>query len=346
MNREIIISNRKIGLSHNPIVIAEIGINHGGSLEVAKNMAKKAIDSGVDVVKHQTHIVEDEMSSQAKKEKISYIGKSIYELMEDCALSQDEEIELKKFVEDKGCIYMSTPFSRAASNFLNEIDVPAFKIGSGECNNYPLIKHICSFGKPIILSTGMNDIDSVKISVNIMESFNIDYALLHTTNIYPTPHHLVRLGSIKELYDNFPRAVIGLSDHTTDNLACFGGVALGASILERHFTDDMKREGPDIENSMDPKAAKELVEGSKKLALARGGKKGPIEEEKDVINFAYASVVSIRDIKKGEVFDMNNIWVKRPGDGPFFAKDFESILGKKAVRDIKKDQHIQKEDLQ
>tara|TARA_Y100000766_G_C18909390_1_gene607567 strand:+ start:812 stop:1855 length:1044 start_codon:yes stop_codon:yes gene_type:complete len=340
------ISGRPIGEKFDPLVIAEIGINHGGDINLAKKFADLAIGAGVDVVKHQTHIVEDEMSQEANKEKIGYIGKSIYELMDECSLSRDEEIELKRYVESKGAIYLSTPFSRAAADFLNDINVPAYKIGSGECNNYPLIDHISDFKKPIILSTGMNDYDSIKKSVEIIESKGIPYALLHTTNIYPTAHNLVRLSLVSEMKDIFPNAVIGFSDHTTDNLMCFGAVALGASILERHFTDDMSRDGPDIENSMDPQAARELVQGSKLIKSGMYGEKGPIKEEKDVINFAYASVVAIAEINPGETFSKSNIWVKRPGKGPFFAKDFEDIIGKTASRHINADKHIEPEDIE
>ena len=184
---EFEIKGRKIGFDHDPLVIAEIGINHGGSLDIAKKMADLAINAGVDVIKHQTHIVEDEMSSQADLDVIDYIGKSIYKLMDDCSLSKEEEIEFKEYVEAKGSIYISTPFSRAAADFLNEIDVPAFKIGSGECNNYPLVEHIAKFGKPIILSTGMNDYESIERSYKILKKHKVPFALLHTTNIYPTP---------------------------------------------------------------------------------------------------------------------------------------------------------------
>ena len=338
------INGRKIGSNFDPLEIAEIGINHGGCLKTAKKFADLAIASGVDVVKHQTHIVDDEMSQEANKNKIDYIGKSIYELMDECSLSIDEEIELKNYVENSGAIYLSTPFSRAAANFLDEINVPAFKIGSGECNNYPLVEHIAKFGKPIILSTGMNTYDSIQTSVDIIEKNKIPYALLHTTNIYPTPHNLVRLHVISEMQDRFPNAIIGFSDHTTDNLMCFGAVALGASILERHFTDSMERVGPDIENSMDPDETRELVEGSKLLRSGLYGEKGPIAEEKDVIDFAYASVVSIKTIKKGEKLSSENLWVKRPGTGPFFAKDYDSLIGRSAARDIPSDKHIEIED--
>ena len=339
------IAERNIGYEYDPLVIAEIGINHGGSLDVAKRMVDTAINAGIEVIKHQTHIVEDEMSQEANKDKIGYIGKTIYELMDECALNEDDEFELKQYTESKNAIFISTPFSRAAANRLADFDVPAFKIGSGECNNYPLIKHICSFGKPMILSTGMNTIESVGKSVKIIEEHNIPYALLHTTNIYPTPPHLVRLGAMIELQDAFPNAVIGLSDHTTTNHACFGAVALGACILERHYTDSMDREGPDIINSMDPKAANELIEGANLIKKERGGEKGPVAEEKPVIDFAYASVVSISKIKKGEKFNSENIWVKRPGTGPIFAEEYDSVIGKKASKDIDVDSHIRYEDI-
>ncbi|BAK17700.1 sialic acid synthase [Solibacillus silvestris StLB046] len=158
----ITIGNRKIGDQYNPLVIAEIGINHEGSLKVAKEMVDAAFKAGAEVIKHQTHVVEDEMSPEAKKVIPGNTDISIYEVMERCALSEDDEIELKNYVESKGMIFVSTPFSRAAANRLEKMGVQAYKIGSGECNNYPLIEHIAKFGKPMIVSTGMNDIGSIK----------------------------------------------------------------------------------------------------------------------------------------------------------------------------------------
>jgi N-acetylneuraminate synthase len=345
MNPNIQISGRKIGYNYNPLVIAEIGINHGGSIELACKMVDAAVKSGVEIIKHQTHIVKDEMSSQAKYVIPANVDKSIYEIMAVCALSEEEEKKLKDYVESMGVIFISTPFSRAAADRLEAMDVPAYKIGSGECNNYPLIEHIAAFNKPIIMSTGMNSIPSIKKAVNIFEKFSIPYALLHCTNIYPTPPHLVRLGAITQLMEEFPRAVVGLSDHTTSNHACFGAVALGAAILERHFTDSMEREGPDIINSMDPKACSELIEGTKIIKQERGGEKGPVDEEKPTIDFAYASVVTIKEIKKGEIFSYDNLWVKRPGTGPLYAEDFENILGKCATVDLSTDQHLKPEEI-
>ena len=340
MTVEITIAGRRIGPAHPPLVVAEIGINHEGSLKTALEMVDAAKRAGVEVVKHQTHVVDDEMSGAAKKVVPGNATVSIYDIMQRCALSEDDERTLKDYVESKGMIFMSTPFSRAAADRLRRMNVAAYKIGSGECNNYPLLKHIAAFGKPMILSTGMNTIESVRKAVEILEAAPVPYALLHTTNLYPTPPHLVRLGAMVEMGKAFPRAVIGLSDHTTDNVACLGAVALGASILERHFTDRMDRVGPDIVCSMDEQRCRELIEQSRTLHTELGGTKGPAKEEQVTIDFAFATVVTIAPVKAGEALTMQNLWVKRPGTGAIRAERFESILGKKAVRDIPADTHL------
>ena len=334
------ISGRKIGYDFEPLVIAEIGINHEGSLKVAKEMVDAAYAAGVEVVKHQTHIVEDEMSSAAKNTIPGNADVSIYEIMRRCSLNEEDELSLKNYVESKGMIFISTPFSRAAAERLHKWDVSAYKIGSGECNNYPLLEHIASFSKPIILSTGMNTIESIQKAVAIFEKHQVPYALLHTTNLYPTPNHLVRLGAMVEIQEAFPNAIVGLSDHTLSNHACLGAVALGASILERHFTDSMNRPGPDIVCSMDGNACKELIEGAKILAKQRGGHKGPADEEQVTIDFAFATICSIQSIKEGEILTKENIWVKRPGKGGILAEEYEKVLGKKAAADIETDLQI------
>ena len=339
------IDNRKIGPDYPPLIIVEIGINHEGSLKAAFKLVDDAFKAGAEMIKHQTHVVEDEMSKEARNVIPGNSDVSIYEIMQRCALDEEDEIKLKEYVESKGMIFISTPFSRAAADRLQRMGVKAFKVGSGECNNYPLIEHIAAFGKPMIVSTGMNDITSVRKTVAILEKYNIDYALLHTTNLYPTPIKLVRLGAMQELMREFPRAVIGLSDHTTANYACFGAVALGADIVERHFTDRMDRAGPDIINSMDPLALKELIMGCEDIAIMRGGTKEAAKEEQVTIDFAFATVVSIQDIKKGEKFTKENIWVKRPGTGELPAENYKSLLGKTAAADISKDEHLTKLDI-
>jgi len=342
---EIEIAGRKIGPAHPPLVVAEIGINHEGSLDVAKQMVDAAARAGVEIVKHQTHIVEDEMSGAAKTVIPGNADVSIYEIMRRCALSEDDEQRLREYVDARGMIFISTPFSRAAADRLQRMNVPAYKIGSGECNNYPLLRHIASFGKPVILSTGMNTIDSVRRAVAIFDEAGVSVALLHTTNLYPTPPHLVRLGAMTELAAAFPEKVYGLSDHTTDNLACIAAVALGASILERHFTDRMDRPGPDIVCSMDERRCRELIEAARIVHLERGGRKGPAAEEQVTIDFAFATVVTIAPVRRGEPFTSANLWVKRPGTGPILAERYEELLGRTATRDIPADTHIGMDDV-
>ncbi|WP_373941899.1 N-acetylneuraminate synthase family protein [Vibrio chagasii] len=339
------IAGRKVGLEHSPLVIAEIGINHEGSLKVAFEMVDAAISGGAEVIKHQTHVVEDEMSEEAKSVIPGNADVSIYEIMERCSLNEADETKLKEYVEAKGAIFISTPFSRAAAERLERMNVPAYKIGSGECNNYPLLDLIASYGKPVILSTGMNDIPSIQKAVDIFRKHETPFCLLHTTNLYPTPDHLIRIGAMEQLQEAFPDAVVGLSDHSIDNLACLGAVACGASVLERHFTDSKSRPGPDICCSMDADECRELIEQSARMAKMRGGKKEAAKEEQVTIDFAYASVVSIKDIKAGDELTRDNLWVKRPGTGDFLADDYESLLGKKAMVNISADTQIKKSDI-
>ncbi|MBZ7928278.1 N-acetylneuraminate synthase [Campylobacter molothri] len=342
---QIKINNLTIS-QNSPLIIPEIGINHNGSLELAKLMVDAAKRAGAKIIKHQTHIVEDEMSEAAKKVIPGNAKISIYEIMKKCALDYKDELALKEYTESLNLTYLSTPFSRAAANRLEDMGVHAYKIGSGECNNYPLIKHIAQFKKPMIISTGMNSIESIKPTVKILRDFEIPFVLLHTTNLYPTPMHLVRLQAMLELYKEF-NCLYGLSDHTTSNLACLGAVALGASVLERHFTDKMDREGPDIVCSMDEKALKELIVQSEQMTLLRGdNNKNALKEEQVTINFAFASIVSIKEIKKGQRLSKENIWVKRPGIGGIAAAEFENILGKKAKKDIKIDTQLTWDDFE
>ena len=303
-------------------------------------MVDSAYRAGCEIIKHQTHVVDDEMSHEAKKVIPGNADISIYDIMKNAALSEEDEIELKNYVESKNMLFLSTPFSRAAANRLEKMGVKAYKIGSGECNNYPLIEHIAKFGKPMIISTGMNDIESIKKTINIVEKYNIPYVIMHTTNLYPTPTKLVRLGALNEISENFPNAIIGLSDHTLNNNACLASIALGACVVERHFTDTKKRIGPDIICSADENDLKELIKGTKEIHEMLGGKKCALEEEQVTIDFAFATIVSIKDIKKGEKFTKNNIWVKRPGNIGIRADKYESLIGKTATVDINNDTHI------
>ncbi len=339
-NPYIKIKNRKIGLDYLPVVIVELGINHKGSLQLAKKMVDAAVRAGAEIIKHQTHVPEDEMSLEAKKIIPKNANKNIYDLIKSCMLSKEEEKKLKKYVEDKGSIFISTPFSRQAANDLSEINVPAFKIGSGECNNYPLLKHISKIKKPIVLSTGMNDIKSIKKSVSILSKNKIQYALLHCTNLYPTLPKQMRLNGILELKNIFPKAVIGYSDHSGSNLSSLTAVALGASIVEKHFTIDSIKSGPDISSSINEKDLKKLISDINEIYVSKKGSVKPIKAEKSTANFAFASVVAIKNIKKGERFSNKNLWVKRPGNGDSLADKLEKILGKICKKEIKKNTQL------
>lgn len=329
-----------IGGDAEPLVIPEMGINHEGSLEIAKKIVDAAHRAGARVIKHQTHIVEDEMCHVAKKVIPGNSKDSIYDIMARCALSENEEYELMKYVEDKGMLFLSTPFSRAAANRLEDFGVRAYKIGSGELNNYPLIKHIASFGKPMIVSTGMNNIASIKKAVEIIKENDVPYALMHTTNLYPTPPHLVRLGAMQEMMKEFPDVPIGLSDHTLTNTACISAITMGAKIVERHFIDSKDRPGPDVICSMDENDLKELLIAAADIPIMMGGIKKAASEEQVTIDFAFATVVTIKPIKKGESFTKDNLWVKRPGTGEIFAEEYDSLLGYTASCDINNDTQL------
>jgi len=339
------IMNRKIGENFPPLIIVELGINHNGSLDKAISLVDLAIKNGAEVIKHQTHVLDDEMSEKAKIIKPGNASKSIYEVIKKNSLNYEDEKKLANYVKKKKKIFISTPFSRKAVQRLIKFNVPAFKIGSGECNNYPFIDYVCKFKKPIILSTGMNSIKTIKPSVDIIRKYNIPFALLHCTNIYPTPPKLVRLNGLSELKKNFPDAVIGLSDHTETIHTAFGAIALGASIIEKHFTKSKKDKGPDIKASIDPDNLRELIKGTKIIFQARDGKKKPLKEEKSTINFAFASVAILRNIKKGEKLSEENIFPIRPGNGYFKPDSYKYLLGKKSSKNLFKGNQLKKNDV-
>jgi N-acetylneuraminate synthase len=339
------IAHREIGPQQPPLVIAEIGINHGGSLDVAKGMVSAAHSAGCEMVKHQTHFVEDEMTDEAKQIFPPNADVSIWEVMERCALSKDEEIALKKHAESLGMIYISTPFSRAAADFLNDIGVTAYKIGSGECNHLPLIRHIASFGKPIIMSTGMQTVDTMRPSVQALDDAGIDYALLECTNLYPSPPEIVSLQGIADLRAAFPRAVIGFSDHSIGPSMALASVALGACILERHFTDTRYRKGPDISCSMDPAELKFLIDRSREIQIALNNPKQRTGPEEDVYRFARGSVVADKDLPAGHAITAADIWARRPGSGEISVQHFDRLIGSTLTRAVNRNQQLLWSDL-
>jgi N-acetylneuraminate synthase len=334
------IADREIGKNFEPLIVAEIGINHGGSLSLAKEMVVAIAKAGGEIVKHQTHFVDDEMTDEAKFIVPPNSNLSIWEIMESCALRPEEELELKTFAEGLGLIYISTPFSRQAASFLNEINVPAFKIGSGESDNLPLIRHIASFGKPVIMSTGMQEISSLRASVEILESANVPFALLECTNLYPSPPEIVSLSGVTELRNAFPKAIVGYSDHSIGPEMALASVALGACIVERHFTDTKYREGPDISCSMDALELATLIKKSKDIFIASQNVKKRTAAEEPVYEFARASIVADKDLPAGHKIGENDIWARRPGTGEIAGYEFDLVIGRTLVTKVSRNKQL------
>jgi len=340
------IAHRKIGPDQPPLVIAEIGINHGGDLDTARHMVTLAAKAGAEIIKHQTHFVWDEMTEEAKGILPPNAGgKSIWEVMEDCALSPEDEIALMKHAKDMGLIYISTPFSRAAADWLDDRGVPAFKIGSGEADHLPLVRHIAAKGKPVILSTGMQTIETIGRSVSILDDAGIDYALLECTNLYPSPPEIVSLKGVTDLKSAFPGAVVGFSDHSIGPDMALASVALGASILERHFTDTRYRDGPDISCSMDPAELRHLIDRSREIWIALHNDKRRTGPEEAVYRFARTSVVADRDLPAEHVIEEADIWGRRPGSGEIAGYDFDKVVGKRLTRAVSRNTQLKWSDL-
>ena len=337
------ISGRKIGEDHPPFVMAEVGINHEGNFDKAIQMVDAAAEAGADCVKFQCHITEAEMiPTDMKPGDIS--DESLWDIIKRCELTEDEENQVKSYCEEQDILYLCTPFSREAADRLNKMNVSAFKIGSGECNNVPLLEHIARMQKPVILSTGMNELTSVQRSVTIFQKYDCPVMVTHCTSMYPTPYEQVRLGAIPQLQEALG-VPVGLSDHSLGIYTCLGAVALGACLLEKHFTISRDWPGPDTPISIEPDELNELVQGARAIWMARGGAKTILLEEQPVIDFAYASIVTIKPISQGEFLSLENIWAKRPGTGQFHAMQLEEVVGRQAARNIPGDVQLTSEDL-
>jgi sialic acid synthase SpsE len=338
------IGDRLLGDDQPPLVIPEIGINHEGEFPKAIQLVDAAVAAGAECVKFQSHIAEMEMlETEIRHEGVS--TEREWDIIKRCELTATEEIDLKRYCEEKGLLYLCTPFSREAADRLETMDIAAFKIGSGECNNIPLLQHVARKGRPIILSTGANGLASVRASVEAILALDCPLVLLHCTSAYPTPYELVRLGAIDQLRGEFGLPV-GLSDHSMGIYTSLGAVALGACVLEKHFTISRDWPGPDVPISIEPQELRELVVGARAVYDALGGSKTLLDVEQAVIDFAYASVVTIAPVAKGEVLSRDNTWVKRPGTGPIRAKDLDSVLGRVVRRALPAGSQLTLDDLQ
>lgn len=346
MNKPIPIGPYQVGNGLRPIVIAEAGINHNGQLDLAVELIRAAKKAGADIVKFQTHLADAEMlpDKSMSGEAGSHVTRSLYDIMQECHLSFEDHVTLKKEAEKQGILFLSTPFSIEAADLLEKIEIPAYKIGSGEVTNMPFLEYVAKKGKPVILSTGTADFQEVGRSVETIKSLNPQLILMQCTSNYPTRYENVNLGVLDRMRETFD-VPVGLSDHCPGNYAAFGAAARGACLIEKHFTLSRNLPGIDQPSSLEPHELKDLVDGVHAIYSALGREKILNEEAKKVRYGFSESVVTLKPIKAGTLFSAHeNVWVKRPGSGiPSY--ELQRVIGKKAARDLPPNYLLRSEDI-
>lgn len=328
-------------------IIAEIGCNHNGDADLAYKLIDKAVEAGVDAVKFQTFKADKLISKVAPKAEyqIKNTGAedSQLEMTKKLELSYETYLELFKYTEEKGVDWFSTPFDFDSIDFLEKLDMKVWKIPSGEVTNLPYLEKIGSLPGSIIISTGMANIEEVKEALAILESKGKkkeEITILHCITEYPTPDEEMHVSTVKYLIDNFPEYTIGLSDHSKGYEAAIASVALGAEVVEKHFTLDCEMPGPDHKASADPEVLNVLVSGVRKIEVMMGTPKLEATAiEKKNIPVARKSIVAATNIKEGEVLTVDNITVKRPGSGISPMQWYE-VLGTTAKRDYNEDELV------
>ena len=330
-------------------IIAEAGVNHNGDIDTAIKMIDAAKDAGCDCVKFQTYKTEllvtgDAPKADYQKENTNNSG-SQFEMLKKLELAFDDFLILKKHCDERGIDFMSTPFDMESADFLDEL-VSVYKISSGDITNKPLLEHIAKKKKPVIVSTGMSTLEEVKEAVEwIKKQDNNDISLLHCTSDYPTAYEDVNMQSMMTLKNSFPYPY-GYSDHTLGYVIPVMAVAMGATIIEKHFTLDKNMDGPDHKASLDVKELEEMVKNIRIVEKAQGtGIKKPTESEISTRNVARKSIVLARNLKKGDVIKENDLTVKRPGIG-IEPKYLDSLTGKRIKRDMAKDDLVGFEDFE
>ena len=336
------INKKKIGLGNPVYIIAEACDNHMGSLDAAKEMCRQAKLAGCDCIKFQHHLPDEEMLPDVPM--TSNFDIPLYEFLKRYALTLDQHKELMDFCDEIGIQYLCTPFSLKAAQELNELGVAAFKIGSGEMDDIPMLKAIAKMGKPMIVSTGMATMDEIKRTYDVLADEGIEFALMNCLSEYPPCYEDVNLGVIEQMQSEFPKAVIGHSDHTPDLYTSFAAVAKGAKIIEKHVILDKRTPGPDQSVSIDFFELRQLVDGIRKVEAALGSEKKVHSSEKGIREWAHRTVVSLVDIPVGATITQEMIWSKRPGTGiPSYRMD--EVIGKVAKREIKANTLVAWEDL-
>lgn len=342
MSRAVMIGEHAVGGEHPVFVIAEAGINHDGDMAKARDLVAAAADAGANAVKFQTHLPEMEMLRDG--ETADYVGESLFELLKRVELTYEQHLELRTYAENLGICFLSTPFSREAADLLDKVGVPAFKIGSGEMTNHPLIRHVAGKGKPVILSTGMSTLEEVEESVSVVTRVNPDLILMQCTSTYPSRYEDINLHVLETYRERFGIPV-GLSDHSEGVYTCLGAVALGAAVLEKHFTLDRDWPGPDQKASIEPQELEELVRGARAVKAALGDRKEVIADEVPVQRMARESVVALVDMEPGTTISADMVWVKRPGTG-IPAREMDKIIGRRVRHAVAADSLLSWEDLE
>lgn len=325
-------------------IIAEAGVNHNGSFETACKLVDAAKAAGVDCIKFQTFKSENLVSHNAQKadyQKNTTGEGSQIDMLKKLELSYNEFLSLKEYCDRSEICFLSTPFDFESIDFLNKIDMPFWKIPSGEITNYPYLAALAKTGKPVVMSTGMCTIDDIDAAVKaLLENGTKDIRLLHCNTEYPTPFEDVNLNAMQTIKNRFG-CEVGYSDHTKGIEIPIAAVAMGATIIEKHFTLDRNMEGPDHKASLEPHELCAMVSAIRNVEKALGtGIKEPSESEKKNIVIARKSIIAARDIKQGELFTEENLTVKRPGSG-ISPMRWNEVLGEKAKRDFVEDELIE-----
>lgn len=327
-------------------IIAEAGVNHNGSLETAKRLVDAAAQAGADCVKFQTYITEEDTSvfaAQAdyQKQNTGDGGQSQYEMLKKLELGYEQFRELKRYCGEKGILFLSSPFELRSVEFLEKLDIPFWKIASSEITNYPFLKKIAQTGKPIVMSTGMCTLQEIRQAMDVLlSSGDRKIVLLQCNTEYPTPMQDVNLRAMLGLQREFG-CPVGYSDHTQGIEIAVAAAALGAVIIEKHFTLDKRMEGPDHIASLEPEELEAMVRAIRNVETALGSPAKEISEsERKNRTAARKSVVAARDIRRGEILTEENIAAKRPGGG-ISPMRWEELLGQRAVRDFIRDEMIE-----
>ena len=326
MEKYIEISGRKIGIDYDPVVIAEMGINPGGSLEVAKSMVDSAYEAGIEIIKHQTHTPEEEEEH----------------IRESDTFTEEEELELKLYVESKGMIFISAPYCFTAVDRLERMNVAAYKISSSQIGNTPLVEYVASKGKPVILSAAIEDTPCLKKAIETVKKYHDKFIIQHCTSIYPTPLDKINLTTLDELREMYPGEIVGISDHSLNNFPCYAALALGASVVERHFTDKKDRPGVEIAWSMDKDEAKELVSYAKSIKIMKNAPKRSKELENKKTMVALATS---KRLIKNSTLTKADIITKLVEEEGIPSDELYTIMWKKCVRDLPEGHVIKREDI-